>query len=152
MTNTCAFWIVGTTNAVFASALPSPPAAPRGGPNIQIVVCEPIEAQLLDDKEWKPPKIQGWVPDSCRRYWTVRCSINGYRSATTLPSRRPAHFEHKEGLFVGISSGATFAAALDVAKNAPKDSVILTMLPDTGERYLSAALFAGVNQGSDPEP
>ena len=59
---------------------------------------------------------------------------------------------HKEGLFVGISCGATFAAALKVAEKAPQGSVILAMLPDTGERYLSTALFEGVLEGSDPEP
>jgi cysteine synthase A len=55
-------------------------------------------------------------------------------------------------MFVGISSGATFAAALEVAKSAAPGSVILAMLPDTGERYLSTILFEGVNTGSDPEP
>jgi cysteine synthase A len=57
----------------------------------------------------------------------------------------------EEGLFVGISAGATFAAALKVAETAPEDSVILAMLPDTGERYLSTFLFEGVNEGSDDE-
>ena len=55
----------------------------------------------------------------------------------------------KEGIFVGISSGATLAAALKVAADAPKGSVLLAMLPDTGERYLSTFLFEGVNEGSD---
>ena len=58
----------------------------------------------------------------------------------------------KEGLFVGISCGATFAAALKVAEKAAPGSVILAMLPDTGERYLSTPLFEGVAEGSDPEP
>lgn len=58
----------------------------------------------------------------------------------------------KEGLFVGISAGATFAAALEVARRAPDGSVFVVMLPDTGERYLSTPLFEGVNEGSDPEP
>ena len=57
----------------------------------------------------------------------------------------------EEGLFVGISAGATAAAALQVAEKAPEGSVILTMLPDTGERYLSTFLFEGVNEGSDDE-
>ena len=57
----------------------------------------------------------------------------------------------EEGLFVGISAGATVAAALEVAKTAPEGSVLLAMLPDTGERYLSTALFEGVNEGSDDE-
>ncbi len=55
----------------------------------------------------------------------------------------------KEGIFVGISAGATLAAALEVAKEAPDGSVLLAMLPDTGERYLSTFLFEGVNEGSD---
>ncbi len=58
---------------------------------------------------------------------------------------------HKEGLFVGISAGATFAAARKVADTAQDGSVILAILPDTGERYLSTPLFEGVNTGSDPE-
>ena len=56
-----------------------------------------------------------------------------------------------EGIFAGISSGATLAAALQVAEQADKGSVILAMLPDTGERYLSTPLFEGVNEGSDDE-
>lgn len=55
----------------------------------------------------------------------------------------------KEGMFVGISGGGTMAAALKVAEKAPKGSVILTMLPDTAERYLSTPLFEGINEGSD---
>jgi cysteine synthase A len=58
----------------------------------------------------------------------------------------------KEGIFCGISSGGTFAAAMKVAAKSPKGSVILAMLPDTGERYLSTALFEGIADGTDPEP
>ena len=57
-----------------------------------------------------------------------------------------------EGVFCGISSGGTFAAALKVAEKAPQGSVILAMLPDTAERYLSTPLFEGIPDGSDPEP
>jgi len=57
----------------------------------------------------------------------------------------------QEGIFTGISGGATLAAALAVAKKAPKGSVILAMLPDTGERYLSTPLFEGVIEGSDDD-
>ncbi|MBS0486528.1 MAG: cysteine synthase A, partial [Proteobacteria bacterium] len=57
----------------------------------------------------------------------------------------------KEGIFCGISSGGTFAAALEVAKTAMPGDVILAMLPDTGERYLSTFLFEGVNEGTDVE-
>jgi cysteine synthase A len=58
----------------------------------------------------------------------------------------------KEGIFCGISSGATFAAAAKVAREAGGGAVVLAMLPDTGERYLSTALFEGIIDGSDPEP
>ena len=58
----------------------------------------------------------------------------------------------KEGIFCGISSGGTFAGALKVAKTAPKGSVILAMLPDTGERYFTTILFEGINEGTDEEP
>ena len=57
-----------------------------------------------------------------------------------------------EGIFCGISSGATFAAALKVAAEAPQGAVILAMLPDTAERYLSTVLFEGIAEGGDPEP
>ena len=57
----------------------------------------------------------------------------------------------KEGIFVGITSGATFAGALKVAAEAPKGSNILAMLPDTGERYLSTPLFANVPAEMTPE-
>jgi cysteine synthase A len=57
-----------------------------------------------------------------------------------------------EGIFVGISSGATFSAAVKVAREAGPGSVTLAMLPDTGERYLSTGLFEGIADGGDPEP
>ena len=56
-----------------------------------------------------------------------------------------------EGLFVGVSSGATLTAGLDVAASAAEGSVILVMLPDTGERYLSTFMFEGINEGSDDD-
>jgi cysteine synthase A len=58
----------------------------------------------------------------------------------------------REGIFCGISSGGTFAAALKLAEKAAKGSVILAMLPDTGERYLSTPLFEGISDAGDPEP
>jgi len=57
-----------------------------------------------------------------------------------------------DGIFCGISAGGTFAAALKVAEKAPAGSVILAMLPDTAERYMSTPLFEGIPEGSDPEP
>jgi cysteine synthase A len=122
----------------------------RARPDIKIAVCEAAEAQLLDNKEWKPHKIQGWTPDFVpavldRTIYDERIAIT---DAEAIAAAR--NLAHKEGIFVGISSGGTFAGALHVAEKAPAGSVILAMLPDTGERYLSTLLFEGVNQGSDP--
>jgi cysteine synthase A len=124
----------------------------RARPDLKVVACEPVEAQLLDDQEWKPHKIQGWTPDFVPAVLD-RKVVDTQLSVTDTESIAAARaLAHKEGLFVGISSGATFAGALQVARDAPAGSVILAMLPDTGERYLSTVLFEGVNQGSDPEP
>ncbi|HEU4727974.1 MAG TPA: cysteine synthase A [Kofleriaceae bacterium] len=121
----------------------------RARPDIKIVVCEPAEAQLLDNKEFKSHKIQGWTPDFVPA--VLDRTVYDERIAVTDPDAigTARALAHKEGLFVGISSGATFAGALRVAEAAPAGSVILAMLPDTGERYLSTPLFEGVNQGSD---
>jgi cysteine synthase A len=120
-------------------------------PNTCIVATEPAGAALLAGDEWHPHKIQGWTPDF------IPAVLNREIFDKLVPvtdddaiavSRRLAA---EEGIFCGISSGATLAAALQVAKDADKGSVLLAMLPDTGERYLSTPLFAGVNEGSDDE-
>ncbi|UNK50871.1 cysteine synthase A [Lysobacter sp. S4-A87] len=120
-------------------------------PEVRVTTCEPAGASLLAGKEWQPHKIQGWTPDF------VPAVLNRDVADAILPiddvlardtARRLAS---EEGIFVGISAGATAAAALEVARNAEKGSVILAMLPDTGERYLSTFLFEGVNEGSDDE-
>ena len=121
----------------------------RARPDLKIVVCEPAEAQLLADQPFKPHKIQGWTPDFVpavldRTIFDDRLAISDADGIATA-----RELAHKEGMFVGISAGATFAGALRVARAAPAGSVILAMLPDTGERYLSTALFEGVNTGSD---
>ena len=121
----------------------------RARPDLQIVVCEPAEAQLLGDQAWKPHKIQGWTPDFVpsvldRAIFDQRIAIN---DGEAIAAAR--ELAHKEGIFVGISAGATFVGAQRVAASAPAGSVILAMLPDTGERYLSTVLFEGVNTGSD---
>jgi cysteine synthase len=124
----------------------------KARPDIKIVVTEPAGARLLAGAEFKPHKIQGWTPDFVpavldRSVFDDNVPVADEESIATAKS-----LAQKEGLFVGISSGATFAAALKVAEKAPQGSVILAMLPDTGERYLSTALFEGVLEGSDPEP
>ncbi|MDF3982656.1 cysteine synthase A [Luteibacter sahnii] len=120
-------------------------------PEVTIVTTEPAGASLLDGKPWAPHKIQGWTPDFVpevldRTVFDVDIPVDDVVARDT--SRRLAA---EEGLFVGISAGATMAAALRYAETAQEGSVILAMLPDTGERYLSTFLMEGVNEGSDDE-
>jgi cysteine synthase A len=121
-------------------------------PETKIVVAEPANASLLSGKPFTPHKIQGWTPDF------IPAVLNPQVADRILPvadadAIATAHaLAQQEGIFCGISSGATFAAALQVARESAAGSVILAMLPDTGERYLSTALAEGINEGSDPEP
>jgi cysteine synthase len=120
-------------------------------PDLTVVVTEPTEAQLLGGADWKPHKIQGWTPDFIPAVLDRTVVDDRIAIADDVAIATARALAQKEGMFVGISSGATFAAALAVAERAPAGSVVLAMLPDTGERYLSTALFEGVNTGSDPE-
>ncbi|HEY3170079.1 MAG TPA: cysteine synthase A [Thermoanaerobaculia bacterium] len=121
----------------------------KARPDIKIVVTEPEGAALLSGKEWKPHKIQGWTPDFVPAVLS-RDVYDEIVTVTDVESRDAAReLSSKEGIFCGISSGGTFAAARKVAEKAPKGSVILAMLPDTGERYLSTILFEGINEGTD---
>jgi cysteine synthase len=121
-------------------------------PDIKIVTTEPASARLLAGAEFKPHKIPGWTPDFIpavldRTVFDDNIPVTDDESIATARL-----LAQKEGLFVGISSGGNFAAALKVAEKAPEGSVILTVMTDTGERYLSTVLFEGVPEGSDPEP
>jgi len=120
-------------------------------PDLQIVTSEPAGAQLLNGKDWAPHKIQGWTPDFVPGVLdrSVADQVLPVDDVTSRDTARRLAAE--EGVFVGISAGATVAAALQVAQTAPEGSVILAMLPDTGERYLSTFLFEGVNEGSDDD-
>jgi cysteine synthase A len=120
-------------------------------PDTRIIVAEPAGASLLTGAEWKPHKIQGWTPDFVPGVLKRDVAQEIVPVADDEAIRNARDLAHKEGIFCGISSGATFAAALKVAAKAPQGSVILAMLPDTGERYLSTPLFEGVNEGSDAE-
>ncbi|WDS35781.1 cysteine synthase A [Pseudoxanthomonas sp.] len=120
-------------------------------PETKIIATEPAGAALLKGDEWKPHKIQGWTPDFVpevlnRDVFDELYTIDDARAIET--SRRLAA---EEGIFVGISAGATVATALEVAEKAVPGSVILAMLPDTGERYFSTPLFADINEGSDDD-
>jgi len=118
-------------------------------PETKIVTCEPAGAALLAGKEWKPHKIQGWTPDFVPSVLDadVYDSVIAVTDEAAIACAR--ELARREGIFCGISAGATCAAALEVAAQAAAGSVLLAMLPDTGERYLSTALFEGVETGSD---
>ena len=120
-------------------------------PEVKIVATEPAGASLLGGKEWAPHKIQGWTPDFVpevlnRNVFDELLPVTDDEALDT--ARRLAA---EEGVFVGISAGATVAAALKIAATAPEGSVLLATLPDTGERYFSTPLFASLNEGSDDE-
>ena len=121
-------------------------------PEVKIVVTEPAGASLLQGKEFKPHKIQGWTPDFVPKVLnrSVPHEILPVTDEEAIAAARS--LAAREGIFCGISSGGTFAAALKLAEKAAKGSVILAMLPDTGERYLSTPLFEGISDAGDPEP
>lgn len=120
-------------------------------PDVQIVAAEPEGAALLSGKPFGPHKIQGWAPDFVPAVLnrSVADRIVTVGDAEALHCAR--QLATREGIFCGISSGATFAAALKVAADAREGAVLLAMLPDTGERYLSTVLFEDIPDGSDPE-
>jgi len=120
-------------------------------PECKVIVAEPEVAALLGGKEWAPHKIQGWTPDFIPGVLD-RQVIDEVLTVTDDESIETAKaLATEEGIFCGISSGGTFAAALQVAVRAEPGSSILAMLPDTGERYLSTPLFEGVKEGGDDE-
>jgi cysteine synthase A len=135
----------------------------KDSPRTKIVVCEPADAPMLTSGQsqqrnadgtpatghpaWKPHPMQGWSPDFIPKL-TGEVDFSRVHKILTVTSAEAMKCSQdlaaKEGVFVGITSGATFAGALQVAKDAPKGANILAMLPDTGERYLSTPLFANV--------
>jgi cysteine synthase A len=121
-------------------------------PDIRIATTEPAGAAMLAGKEWAPHKIQGWTPNLIpgvldRGVYDLNLPVTDEEARDTARA-----LATQEGIFCGISSGGTFAAALQVARtHAKPGAVILAMLPDTGERYLSTFLFEGISEGSDDE-
>ncbi len=98
-------------------------------PETKIVACEPAGAALLSGKEWMPHKIQGWTPDFVpsvldRDVYDQLIAVSDERALSCA-----RELAHREGIFCGISSGGTFAGALEIAAAAPAGSVILAMLP-----------------------
>ena len=133
-------------------------------PETKIIVAEPDDAAMLtsgvaQDRNpdgspiashpaWHPHPQQGWSPDFIPKLTGDAVDMKLIDQIVRIKNAdamaRSRELARKEGIFVGISSGATFAGALQVAADAPQGSTILCMLPDTGERYLSTPLFADV--------
>jgi cysteine synthase len=140
-------------------------------PETKIVVCEPGDAQLLGSgikqernpdgtpaaphPTFKPHPMQGWTPDFIPKLTDDAVAMKMIDRIIPIPGpdaiRCSKELASKEGIFVGITSGATFAGALKVAAEADKGANILCMLPDTGERYLSTPLFADVSADMNEE-
>ena len=133
-------------------------------PETRIVLAEPADAPLVSsgtpqDRKpdgapaarhpaWKPHPIQGWSPDFIPKLAGDAIEAGQVHRVVTVPTPDAMRWSRtlaaKEGIFVGVSAGGTFAAAMEVAGGADEGSTILCMLPDTGERYLTTPLFADV--------
>ncbi|AZR25765.1 cysteine synthase A [Xanthomonas vasicola pv. arecae] len=120
-------------------------------PEVRITASEPAGAALLQGQDWKPHKIQGWTPDFVPEVLNrdVAHEVLSVEDTDAISVARRLAAE--EGIFTGISGGATVVTALRVAEGAEPGAVILAMLPDTGERYFSTPLFADINEGSDDD-
>jgi len=133
-------------------------------PDTQVIVCEPADAPMLTDGSeqerkpdgsptgshpaWKPHPMQGWSPDFIPKLTGDAVEMGLVDRILTISAADAMHWSRelaqKEGIFVGITAGGTFAGALQICKEAPDGSTVLCMLPDTGERYLSTPLFAQI--------
>jgi cysteine synthase A len=133
----------------------------KKSPNTRIIVCEPDNAQLLGSgipqardadgspseshPNFRPHLVQGWSPDFIPKLTEDAMSAGTVDQIVPIAGDKALQFTRelaqKEGIFCGVSSGATFTAAMEIAQTAPAGSNILCMLPDTGERYLSTPLF-----------
>jgi cysteine synthase A len=140
-------------------------------PDTKIVVCEPDDAPLLGSgleqvrnpdgsaaaphPAFKPHPMQGWTPDFIPKLTADVVQMKVIDRILRIPGaeamRCSMELAQKEGIFVGITAGATFAGALRVSADSPKGANVLCMLPDTGERYLSTPLFANVPADMTPE-
>ena len=121
-------------------------------PEVKIVAAEPENAALLAGKPFAPHKVQGWTPDFVPGVLNraVPDQLITISDAESIATARA--LASQEGILCGISSGAVVGAALKLAQQVPEGSVLLAVITDTGERYLSTALFEGIADGSDDEP
>ncbi|MFN4090694.1 MAG: PLP-dependent cysteine synthase family protein [Alphaproteobacteria bacterium] len=156
------YWVTGYGTGGTLKGVSRVLAAER--PETKIVVCEPEDAPLLGSgveqtrhpdgsavtahPAFKPHPMQGWTPDFIPKLTADAVETGAIDRIVAVSGaeamRYAGELARKEGIFVGITAGATFAGALRVARDAPPGSKILCMLPDTGERYLTTPLFADV--------
>lgn len=118
-------------------------------PEVSIVATEPAGASLLGGKDWQPHKIQGWTPDFVPDVLDPKVYDRLLTVTDEEGKEMSRRLAREEGIFVGISAGATLAAGIKAAESAEEGAVILVMLPDTGERYLGTYLFDDLIDGSD---
>jgi cysteine synthase A len=143
----------------------------RERPDTKIILSEPANAQLIGSGHvqkrgedhspaeshpaFEPHPIQGWTPDFIP--YVLQESIDKHLYDDLIPVAGPdgiawaKKLAQQEGIFTGISGGSTFAISMELAKKAKPGTVILCMLPDTGERYLSTPLFDGIEEDMDEE-
>ena len=118
-------------------------------PDTKILIAEPENAALLSGKEWSPHKIQGWTPDFIPGVLNTEVADEIVPVSDEESINAAQRLAKEEGIFTGISGGATLAACLKSAKEKPENSHFCAMLPDTGERYLSSPLFEEITEESD---
>jgi cysteine synthase A len=156
------YWVTGFGTGGTLKGVASVLRAKR--PDTKIIVGEPETAPMLStnteqarnpdgspasrNAAWKPHPFQGWSPDFIPKITGDAVAAKLIDEVLTIPGpeaiKASQDLAKHEGIFVGITSGGTFATALRIAAKAPAGSTILAMLPDTGERYLSTPLFADV--------
>ena len=120
-------------------------------PELQVIASEPAGASLMAGKDWQPHKIQGWTPDFLPKVLKTEVADRIIPVSDEQARDTALALASQEGIFAGLSAGATVAAALELARDAEPGASILAMLPDTGERYLSTFMFEDIEEGSDDQ-
>ena len=156
------FWVTGFGTGGTLKGVAS--VLEKERPETKIIVAEPAEAPMLTSgteqqrnadgspaaghPAWNPHPIQGWSPDFIPKLTGDAIAAKYVDRIITIPAPEAVQWSKKlaaqEGIFVGVSAGGTFGAAMKVCADAPNGSTVLAMLPDTGERYLSTGLFADI--------
>jgi cysteine synthase A len=163
------YWVTGYGTGGTVSGVGRVLRAER--PDTKIILTEPANAAILasgyvntrnaahqpteSHPAFEPHPIQGWTPDFIP--YVLQEAVDGRYYDDLIPVTGPdgiawsRRLAAEEGIFTGISGGSTFAVAMQVARTAPAGSVMLVMLPDTGERYLSTPLFEGIAEDMTDE-